>query len=383
MKRILLFLLATVILSGCAGESIPEMEATEPAAAEVLSPVTEETVPPTEPPDPVMEILKGMTLEEKIGQMFLARCPTVDAEADAAAYHLGGYILFGRDFAGQTPETLRFTLALYQEAAEIPLLIAVDEEGGTVCRVSREAAFRSEPFYSPGELYDYGGMDAVMTVEAEKAQLLHGLGINVNMAPVVDIARNSGAFMYRRSLRQSPEITAEYAVQVSEKMAEYGVGSVLKHFPGYGNNADTHTGIVTDDRPLAELEAADLVPFAKGAKHGCGAILMSHNIVTAFDEKNPVSLSESAHTYLRETLGFDGVVITDELSMGAITEAYGAEEAAVLAVLAGNDLLCVTDYKTQYPAVLQAEREGRISEVTVEQAVYRILTWKKQLNLIG
>lgn len=381
MRRILIMLFAALLLAGCGRNPQPETVAAF-QEEETTEPSVTESEPPMEPPDSVLEVLKAMTLEEKVGQLFLARCPTVDDVTDVKEYHLGGYILFGRDFSGQTPETIRFTLGLYQEAAKIPLLIAVDEEGGTVCRVSREPAFREEPFYSPGDIYDYGGMDAVLAVEAEKAELLHSLGICVNMAPVVDIARNQGAFMYSRSLRQSPEITAQYGVLASEKMAEYGIGSVLKHFPGYGSNADTHSEMVVDQRSLEELEAADLIPFAEGAKHGCGAILMSHNIVTALDDTYPVSLSGPAHAYLRNVIGFPGVVITDELSMGAITKAYGAEEAAVLAVEAGNDLLCVTDYKNQYPAVLQAVEDGRIPEETIDQAVYRVLTWKQQLGIL-
>jgi len=157
---------------------------------------------------------------------------------------------------------------------------------------------------------------------------------------------------------------------------------VLKHFPGYGNNPDTHTQMVRDDRPLEELEKSDLVPFAEGIRTGTDAILISHNIIDALDAQLPASLSPAVHDYLRHTMEFDGVIVTDDLVMQAITDAYGPEEAAVLAVLAGNDLLCSTEYPIQYPAVLEAVRSGRISSEQLDSSVMRILRWKQDLGLI-
>lgn len=328
------------------------------------------------------EIISSMTLEEKVGQLFLARCPETDAVEDVSRYHLGGYLLFGRDFEGQTPDSLRQTLNSYQAEASIPLLIAVDEEGGDVCRVSSQRAFRLSRFQSPRNLYAQGGMERVLREESEKAWLLHSLGINVNMAPVCDISTRSGAFMYRRSLGQSPEITAEFVAGAIREMEAFQVGAVMKHFPGYGNNADTHVGIAVDNRSLGELETNDLQPFFAGIEAGGNAILVSHNIVQAIDAEFPASLSPEMHRYLRLAMDFDGVIITDDLSMDAIARQYGSGEAAVLAVLAGNDLLCSTDYRTQYEAVLNACREGRISESAIDQSVLRILQWKHLMELI-
>ena len=325
--------------------------------------------------------LCSMTLEEKVGQLFLARCPETDAVEDVSRYHLGGYLLFGRDFEGQPPDSLRQTLNTYQAAASIPLLIAVDEEGGDVCRVSSQRAFRLTRFQSPRNLYAQGGMERVLQEEAEKAWLLHSLGINVNMAPVCDISTRSGAFMYRRSLGQSPETTGQFVAGAIREMAAFQVAAVMKHFPGYGNNADTHVGIAVDSRSLQELETNDLQPFFAGIEAGGNAILVSHNIVEAIDAESPASLSPEMHRYLRLAMGFDGVVITDDLSMDAIARQYGSGEAAVLAVLAGNDLLCSTDYPTQYEAVLQACRDGRIGESAIDESVLRILQWKQSLEL--
>ena len=343
------------------------------------------TQPPTQPQqteDPVEVLLHRLSLEQKVGQMFLARCPESGAVEAVAQYGLGGLLLFGRDFAGETPGTMRSKIQGYQAAAELPLLIAVDEEGGTVTRLSSYTAFRSSPFASPRELYSQGGMDAVLSAETEKAQLLAGLGINVNMAPVCDIATEPGAFMYKRSLGQSPEITGQFVSGAIRTMQEQGVAAVMKHFPGYGNNADTHVGIARDSRSLLELESRDTQPFYDGIAAGGGAILVSHNIVEALDDQNPASLSPAMHRYLRLAMGFDGVIMTDDLSMDAIAKQYGVGEAAVLAVLAGNDLLCSTEYPTQYPAVLDACRSGRIPEETVNQAVYHVLAWKQSMGIL-
>lgn len=337
--------------------------------------------PATQPPDPVQARLAAMTVEEKVGQLFLARCPETGAAEAIQNYHLGGLVLFDRDFEGQTPDSLRRKLQDYQAAADIPLLLAVDEEGGTVTRVSSHTAFRTRRFASPRELYAQGGMELVLETEREKAQLLGGLGINVDLAPVCDISTQSGAFMYRRSLGQSPEITGQFVAGAIEAMQSQGVAAVMKHFPGYGNNADTHVGIATDTRSLESLESADLQPFFDGIAAGGNAILVSHNIVTALDADAPASLSQAVHRYLRLAMSFDGVIMTDDLSMDAITQRYGAGEAAVLAVLAGNDLLCSTDYETQYQAVLDACVSGRISEDTLDQAVGNVLRWKQAMGL--
>ena len=358
-------------------ETLPA--ATQPPAT--LAP-TQPPTQPRQPEDPVEVLLQRLSLEQKVGQMFLARCPESGAAEAVAQYGLGGLLLFGRDFAGETPGTMCAKIQGYQAAATLPLLIAVDEEGGTVTRVSSYAAFRSSPFASPRELYSQGGMDAVLSAEAEKAQLLAGLGINVNMAPVCDIATEPGAFMYKRSLGQSPEITGQFVSGAVRTMQEQGVAAVMKHFPGYGNNADTHVGIARDSRSLSELESRDTQPFYDGIAAGGGAILVSHNIVEALDAQNPASLSPAMHRYLRLAMGFDGVIITDDLSMDAIAKQYGVGEAAVLAVLAGNDLLCSTEYRTQYSAVLDACRSGRIPEETVNQAVYHVLAWKQSMGIL-
>ena len=264
----------------------------------------------------------------------------------------------------------------------MPLLIAVDEEGGTVTRVSRYPQFRDEKFLSPRNIYDRGGIEAITEVENEKCELLKSLGINVNLGPVCDITRNSNSFMYNRSLGQDPETTAVFVDTVVGIMAEKQVGCVLKHFPGYGDNVDTHYGIAVDNRSLEELESADLVPFQTGINSGCDSIMISHTYINAIDSELPASLSPKVVGYLRENMCFDGVIMTDDLAMGAISDQFGAEESAVIALEAGVDVLCCTDYPEHYQAVLDALKSGRLSRDQLEESASRIIQWKYQLGLL-
>ncbi len=380
--RLFAVFLCILLLCGCtAGTTQTQTTTAESSAATESAPA--ETLPvQTTPADPIAQLMEELSLEELVGQLFLARCDPETALADAAQYHLGGFVLFADFFEDQAPDTVVQILSAYQSAADLPLLIAVDEEGGTVTRISRYAAFRDEVFPSPREAYAQGGFSQALAVEEEKCALLATLSINVNLGPVCDISTDSSAFMYQRSLGQDAQTTADFVSQTVSVMASYGIGSVLKHFPGYGNNADTHTGIAVDQRSLEELESCDLIPFAAGIEAGCGAVMVSHTIVTALDSELPASLSPAVHTYLREEMGYTGVIVTDDLVMEAITDAYGAGEAAVMAVQAGNDLLCSTDYATQYNAVLEAVLDGRIDYFTLYDAAYRVLQWKQDLGLL-
>lgn len=382
--RFIIFFLCALLLTGCSSaspdESIPTTS--ETAAAPTLETTIPAEAQTTAPPDPIREILNGMSLEARVGQLFLARCDDSVALEHISKYQLGGFVLFSRDFDGQTPEAFREKISAYQAAAELPLLLAVDEEGGTVARISSNRAFSDDTLPSSREAYAQNGLEGCLIAEEAKCQLLQSLNLNVNLGPVCDMTTDPNAFMYRRSLGQDALTTGQYISGTVSLMQAYDIGSCLKHFPGYGNNSDTHTGIATDGRTLSELEEADLIPFAAGIKAGCGAIMVSHTIVQALDAQLPASLSPEVHYYLRNEMGFDGVILTDDLVMEAITDQYGAGEAAVLAVLAGNDLLCSTDYVTQYDAVLAAVLDGRIDIDTLNNAVRNVLEWKMDLGLI-
>ena len=363
--------------AGTSGEAAGAAE--EPEGSDAAGEQAEE-------PDPIaaraQELLDGMTLEEKVGQMFIARCPETDAAQLAADYHLGGYILFGRDFKDKTAEQVTADIQSYQDAAEIPLLIAVDEEGGTVNRVSSNPNLRSSPFRSPQSLYSEGGLELVRSDAQEKCRLLESLGININFAPVCDVSQDPADFIYDRTLGRDAQETSQYVAAVVETMAEEGMGSVLKHFPGYGNNTDTHTGVAYDDRPYDTFLTSDFLPFQAGIAAGADMVLVSHNIVSAMDEASPASLSPEVHRVLREDLGFTGVIVTDDLVMDGVRDFAGDDEAAVLAVQAGNDLLCCTDFQTQVPAVLAAVESAEITEEQIDAAVLRVLTMKLRLGIL-
>ena len=225
--RILFLMLAALLLTSCA--AAPSEQPTVLPPEETTAATVAATVPaPTEEaPDLITMLMAGLTVEEKVGQLFLARCPETGAEQALREYHLGGFVLFGRDLEGQTPESLTDTLAEYRAACTLPPLIAVDEEGGTVNRVSCYPAFRSSPFPSPRASFTSGGLEAVLEVEEEKAALLHNLGINVILGPVCDIATEENAFLYKRSLGRSPEITGQFAAGTAIIYPENGLGTVL------------------------------------------------------------------------------------------------------------------------------------------------------------
>lgn len=332
-------------------------------------------------PDPIDTWIAGMTLEQKIGQLFFARCPEQNAEMDLQQYHLGGYLLFARDFTGKSPDEVRAMTASYQEATDVPLLIGVDEEGGIVNRVSRYALLRKSPFSSPQKLFSSGGLDAIQQDTIEKSQFLLDLGINVNLAPVCDVSTNPDDYIYSRTFGQDAEQTSCYVKTVVSEMAEAGIGSVLKHFPGYGSNQDTHVGFAVDERPYRDFTEQDFLPFSAGIAAGAGAVLVGHVIVSAIDPELPASLSPKVHTVLRDDLGFTGVAMTDDLVMDAIVRTYGVCEAAVLAIEGGNDLLISTDYPRQIEAITAAIADGTLTEERIEQSVRRILCWKQQLGL--
>lgn len=394
MKRILAAMLAALTvftLTGC-GKTENPAEPVTPGQAE-------EPTTPTEPeptPEEIAEqerlaaeqarekrlqtLLDSMTLEEKVGQLFFVRCPMENAMEDISTYHLGGYLLFSRDFKDGdnwlTKEQFLEKIQSYQDVTEIPLFIGSDEEGGTVTRASRNPNLFSEPFKSPQAIYSAGGMKALAQDALDKSQSLLDLGINVNFAPVCDVSTNPGDFIYDRTLGQDAETTADYITRTVLTMGDAGEMAVLKHFPGYGNNADTHTGIAVDDRPMETFENSDLLPFKAGIEADAPFVLVSHNIVSCMDPDLPASLSPAVHKVLRETCGFEGIAITDDLAMDAV-QAYAKDGAvAVMALQAGNDMVITTDYRTQIPAVIEAVKNGTLEESVIDSACFRVLKCK-------
>ena len=323
--------------------------------------------PVTEP-----KTAENLTVEEKVAQMLMVRCE------DRRMKHIlslepGGIVMFGVDFEGLDRDEVTAKIDCYKSALDIEPLIAVDEEGGTVVRVSSNPALSPEKYQSPRYYYDTGGLEAVLLKEAEKSDLLASLGITMNLAPVADISTDPDYFMYDRALGRGASATAEYISAVVETMHEHNMKSCLKHFPGYGGNLDTHTGIAVDDRPLSQFYENDFLPFKAGIEAGADAVLIAHNIITDADSSQPASISPAIHDILRNTLDYNGIIMTDDMRMGAMAE---YSEPYKKAVLAGNDMIMVSDPDAAFKEILNAVKRGEIPMEMIDNAVSRILAAK-------
>ncbi|MBR5467788.1 MAG: beta-hexosaminidase [Firmicutes bacterium] len=378
-KLLVCAMIGALVLSGCGKKA--ETASDESVQKSEVSQKTEEIIENEPELSKAEMMLEEMTLEEKVGQMFFARFPQEDVLGQIENYHTGGYIVFGRDFENSDPQSFRAMIDECQDASDIPMLIGVDEEGGIVVRASKYPQFRKSAFKSPQDLYAEGGIERIAEDAREKSEFLKDLGINVNLAPVVDVSTDSSNYIYGRTLGKDAQETAEYAVAVTKAMNESGMGSVLKHFPGYGANLDTHEGKSIDSRSLEYLSENDLVPFAKAVENGAKAILVSHNVVEAFDKENPATLSPDVHKFIRSGLGFDGVIMTDDLEMGAMGE-YSIEDVVVMAVKAGNDMIITSDLVVHHMAIVEAVETGEIDEKVIDEAALKILQWKIELGII-
>lgn len=332
--------------------------------------------------DEAYEMLKRMTLDEKVGQLFLVRFENENVISEIKEQNPGGYILFGRDFKNETKETIIAKLQEYQKLSKIRLLLAVDEEGGTVTRVSRYKEFRDSNFLSPQDLYKIGGLNEIVKDSSEKSSLLKSLGLNMNLAPVADIPTNKDSFIYKRSYGMGAKETANYIGTVIRTMNTDGMISVIKHFPGYGDNVDTHTGVAIDNRSIEYFRENDLLPFIVGIEAKAPCIMMNHNIIAAIDDTKPASLSKPVYDMLRNELKFTGIIMTDDLEMDAVKSYVENGEAAVYALLAGADIIISSDFEKQKNEILQALEDGIIQEDIIDYAVLKVLALKCMYNII-
>lgn len=323
--------------------------------------------------------LKTLSLDEKIGQLFLVRYPDTNILTDLKKYKVGGYVFFEKDFRDKTEKEVKNMIQTLQDNSTIPLLTATDEEGGKVVRVSSNTNLVSEKFKSSQELYALGGFDKIKQDTIEKSRVLKNLGLNLNLAPVVDVSTDPSDYMYERSFGQNTALTSTYAKTVIEASKNTGVSYTLKHFPGYGNNADTHTSSSNDTRTYENIVNNDLPPFESGIDAGAEAVLVSHNIVNSIDANNPSSLSPAVHNLLRSNLNFTGIIITDDLAMGAVSS---IDNVTVKALLAGNDLIITTDYITAINDVKSALSDGTLSENLIDKLAFRVLSWKYYKGLM-
>ena len=326
------------------------------------------------------QLLNEMTLEEKVGQMFFA-VDTSDSEL-AVELGLGGLLLTDRNLDNLDANEVRAVVSSFQTGSKIPMFIGANEEGGDYNTVSKHSDLRAVPFLSASELMTTGGIKLVESDTEDKCEMLRTLGINLNFAPVCDVASDPDAYMYGRALDRGADTTARYVDAVIEGMNEERVIGVLKHFPGYGNLSADSDGALLDSRTMDRLEAADFLPFARGIEAGAKMVMVGHSVVTAVDEQSPACLSRKVHTLLRRSFDFEGVSITDDLSAEAL-KSYGDPAAlAVAAVRAGSDMLLTPDYAEQIPAVVQAVMDGELSRERIDESVLRILKLKIEFSIL-
>lgn len=382
-KRIIASVLAAVMaltaLVGC--QNSGKSSKAETSAGEQNTQANESTAPV----DPYADIdlkISRMTVEEKVGQLLYVNCRGNDMTKAINDYHIGGVLLFGVDFDGKTKDEVKADIKAMQATAKIPLIIGTDEEGGTVVRASDNPNLRESAYLSPSETFANGGWSAVEDDAYDKAEFLLSLGVNVNMAPVCDITSDPDSFMYYRSFSSDAASTSRFVDTVVRASKEKKLGTVLKHFPGYGDNGDTHYSSATDSRTFSELQNNDFLPFQAGIKAGADSILVSHITVNSIDSGNPASLSEPVHEVIRDTLKFDGVVMTDDLDMFAVDALDIYEPLSVAAFKAGNDFLCCGDIETEYNALLTAVQNGEITTDRLDESVKRILIWKRNLDIL-
>lgn len=339
--------------------------------------------------------LDKMTLDEKIYQMFiltpeqLTGISPVTAAGDAtkdklAQYPVGGLIYFASNLLSeeQTKEMLNNTRAYGEEIEGLPLFLCIDEEGGRVARIGKNPAFSVKQVGPMGQL--------TTEEEAYRAGTVIGaylreLGFNTDFAPDADVLTNEkNTVIGDRSFGSDPDKVARMAAAVSKGLHTEGILSTFKHFPGHGaTEGDTHDGYAYTEKTYEELKAAELVPFAAAGECGADMVMAAHiSLPKIVGDSTPASLSYKMITeILREDLGFQGLVVTDAMNMGAIGEHYSAKEAAVKAVEAGVDLLLMPkDFQEAFQGIKEAVSSGRIGEERIEESLQRILRVKLQMG---
>jgi len=340
-------------------------------------------------PDPIKEQLEGLTLEEKIGQMVMVgiegKALGDDARQMIQQHHVGGIILFKRNIDNPAQ-----TLSLINELKSInsvnkfPLFLSVDEEGGRISRMPDQL----KKLPSSGRVGEVNDQRLSFEIGRLLGKELKAFGFNMDFAPVLDINSNpNNPVIGDRSFGPTPEIVSKLGIQTMKGIQSQNVISVVKHFPGHGDTSvDSHVGLPYVYHDYERLKNFELIPFADAIKNKADAVMIAHILLPNIDPENPASLSRAVITdILRKDLNFRGVVITDDLTMGAITENYDLGEAAVKAVNAGSDIVLVChnmEMELQViNALTNAVEEGRISEKRINESVYRILKLKQKYRL--
>lgn len=390
-----LILLIVFTLTGCQTAAVPAPAPEAAPTAAVPSPESTPTpaLTPVPEPDPLAEQLAAMTVEEKVGQLLIGGFEGTEIGDQATRlvqeYQVGGLILYGRNIAGAS-QLVTLTNGLKALNGDgIPLFLSIDQEGGGVDRMPPEVR-RTPGAYCVGQT---GSVPAAQSYGDVLAAECAAFGLNLDFAPVLDVWSNPGnTVIGQRAFSADARTVAGLGPAAARRMMDQGVIPVVKHFPGHGDTAvDSHVGLPVVDKSPEELEETELIPFraaiqSAGTDGQVPAVMVAHILLTQLDPERPASLSPAVVTgLLREELGFAGAVLTDDLTMGAVTQSYGLGEAAVLAVEAGCDILLVCHGQDSVPAVrtalLEAAASGRITAERLDESVYRILRLKTEYAL--
>ncbi|MBQ9211718.1 MAG: glycoside hydrolase [Clostridia bacterium] len=353
--------------------------------------------------DGIMAKMEKMTLREKVGQLFMIRPDSLEerfgpAELEDnnrtgttrvtdemreryAEYPCGGFALFRKNILA--PSQLRGFAENLHQIGEIPPLLAIDEEGGRIARIANHpTSFGVKKFPTMAEIGAAGDPAQAYTLGKTIGDYLTAFGLDIDFAPVADVNTNpQNVVIGDRAFGEDPEKAAEMVAQVVAGLHDGGVLSCVKHFPGHGDTAaDTHTGYAETLKTWEEIAACEMIPFRAGIVAGTELIMTAHIAapnVTGGQE--PASVSYLLLTEkLRQELGFQGVIITDALAMGAIHEHYSSAEASVAALQAGADILLMPyNYYEAFDGVMQAVAEGVLSEERIDESVYRVLKLKE------
>ena len=359
----------------------------------------EATEPAVDPLDEqASQLVSGMSLEDKVAQMFvitpeaLTGYASVTAAGDTtkAAYEsrpVGGLIYMADNLLSteQTTEMLTNMQNIAMERTGLPVFLSVDEEGGTVARVAKNDAFGVTDVGNMSDIGATGDAQNAYNAGVTIGTYLKQLGFNVDYAPVADVLTNpDNTVISTRSFGSDASVVADMVTKELEGLSSQGVFGVVKHFPGHGGvSGDSHDGAVTMDKSLEELMQTEFVPFQKAVENGVSFVMVGHiSVPQVVGDNTPASLSQMmVSNVLREQLGYQGIVITDAMNMGAITGSYTADQAAVMAVNAGVDMILMPqDYETAYNGLLQAVQDGTITEDRINESVTRIVKVKLQMQ---
>ena len=374
-------------------EEITSEEITEEITTEeVTEELTEEDQDdePSGSDEDIETILAGMSLHEKVCQMFVVTPESLTGAAAVTefgdmtkssldAYPVGGLIYFDQNLvtADQTTQMLQSTQAYARETTGIPIILSVDEEGGSVARCGSKLGVTKL-----NSMYDYKdqGTDTAYNNAGIISSYLLELGFNLDYAPVADVWSNpNNTVIGKRAYSDDFNEASTLVASAVKGFQSNGIKCTLKHFPGHGDtNADSHTSSATTSKTADQLMSQEYLPFISGIQAGAEVVMVGHITVTSITSE-PASISKDIVTgELRGKLGFDGVVITDALNMGAVSNLYSSGELAIKCIEAGDDLLLMpTDFKSAVSAVESAVESGQISEDRIDASVRRILTLKK------